>query len=56
MLAEMITGHADAAAEAMPAFSPRIAAWRNARLDAAAAARLSLVIGHRDLLASPKKD
>lgn len=56
MLAEMIEGHAAAAAEALPAFSPRIAAWRHARLDAAAAARLSLVIGHRDFLAIPKKD
>jgi hypothetical protein len=53
MLAEMIEGHAAAAAEALPAFAPRIAAWRKARFAAAAAARLSLVIGHRDLLAIP---
>ncbi len=54
MLAEMIEGHAAAAAEALPAVAPRIAAWRDARLDAVAAARLTLVIGHRDILATPR--
>ncbi|MCU0987185.1 MAG: class I SAM-dependent methyltransferase [Acetobacteraceae bacterium] len=54
MLAEMIEGHAAAAAEALPAFSARIAAWRDARLDAVSAARLTLMIGHRDLLAMPR--
>lgn len=54
MLAEMIEGHASAAAEALPASAGRIAAWRTARLSAVAAARLSLVIGHRDLLATPR--
>lgn len=56
MLAEMVEGHAAAAAEAMPAAAARIAAWRGARLRAVAAARLALVIGHRDLLAIPGKD
>lgn len=56
MLAEMIEGHAAAAAEALPASVARIEAWRSARLTAVAAGTLSLVIGHRDLLAIPKKD
>lgn len=56
MLAEMIEGHAAAAAEALPASFARIEAWRAARLSAVAAGTLSLVIGHRDLLAIPKKD
>jgi hypothetical protein len=56
LLAEMVDGHAGAAAEALPAASDRIAAWRAARLRAIASGRLSLVIGHRDLLALPRKD
>jgi hypothetical protein len=56
MLAEMIEGHAAAASEALPASAWRIEAWRAARLSAVAAGTLSLVIGHRDLLAIPKKD
>jgi hypothetical protein len=56
MLADMVDGHASAAAEALPAASARIAAWRAARLSAVAAGRLGIVIGHRDLLALPGKD
>ncbi len=55
LLAEMIEGHAGAAAEALPASAPRIAAWRDARLHDTSAGRLSLVVGHRDLLALPRK-
>lgn len=54
LLAEMVEGHADAAAEALPAAAARISAWRAARLADAAAGRLALVIGHRDLLALPR--
>jgi len=56
MLADMVDGHANAAAEALPAAAARIAAWRAARLSAVAAGRLGIVIGHRDLLALPRKD
>lgn len=56
LLADMVDGHAGAAAAALPASAARIAAWRSARLEAVAAGRLSLVIGHRDLLALPDKE
>jgi len=56
MLADMVAGHAGAAAEALPRAAPRITAWQAARLRAIGAGRLSLVIGHRDLLALPGKD
>lgn len=56
MLAELVEGHAAAAAEALPAAARRIAPWRDARLSAAAAQRLSVAIGHRDILAIPGRD
>jgi len=54
MLAAMIDGHAEAAAQQAPMLGPRIGAWRAARLAQAARARLSLDIGHQDLLALPR--
>lgn len=56
LLADMVDGHAGAAAEALPAHAGPIHAWADARRRAIAAGRLSLVIGHRDILALPKKD
>ncbi|MCS6921155.1 MAG: class I SAM-dependent methyltransferase [Elioraea sp.] len=53
MLTAMVTGHADAAAAALPAFADRIDAWRERRLAQIARGRLALRIGHRDLLALP---
>ncbi|WP_291295546.1 class I SAM-dependent methyltransferase [Elioraea sp.] len=55
-LADMVEGHAGAAADALPAQAAPIHAWSDARRRAIAAGRLSLVIGHRDILALPKKD
>jgi hypothetical protein len=56
LLTDMVEGHAAAAAEARPRAAARIATWREARLSAIARGRLSLVIGHRDLLALPTED
>jgi hypothetical protein len=55
-LQDLVEGHAGAAAEAMPAAASRIADWRRLRLAPAAAGRLTISIGHRDLLALPAKD
>ncbi|MCS6854662.1 MAG: class I SAM-dependent methyltransferase [Elioraea sp.] len=54
MLAAMVTGHADAAAAALPALADRIETWRERRLRQIARRRLALRIGHRDLLALPR--
>ena len=54
MLRAMVTGHAAAAAAALPAAADRIDAWRERRLDQIARGRLALRIGHRDLLALPR--
>lgn len=53
MLAAMLHGDADAACNADPRGIPRHAAWRQARLRLAGQGRLSLWLGHRDLLAIP---
>lgn len=54
MLTTMVTGHATAAAAALPAFADRIDAWRERRLTQIARGRLALRIGHHDLLALPR--
>lgn len=54
MLTAMVTGHAAAAAAALPAFADRIDAWRERRLAQIGRGRLALRIGHRDLLALPR--
>jgi hypothetical protein len=51
LLAALIAGEAAAATAASLADARAIAAWRDDRLAQAAAGRLSLTIGHRDLLA-----
>ncbi|MCC7272758.1 MAG: class I SAM-dependent methyltransferase [Alphaproteobacteria bacterium] len=51
MLAAMIAGAEAAATEQSPAARGRIAAWAARRRDDLAAGRLSLTVGHRDLLA-----
>jgi len=53
MLAEMIAGHAGAAEEAWPAGALTVARWAARRRAQALARRLSLLVGHRDLLALP---
>ncbi len=53
MLDATIAGIADAAAAARPALSRRVGSWHAARRDAIAARRLTLRVGHRDLLAYP---
>lgn len=54
MLQSMVRGHAGAASRWMPSARGAIAAWQAARLRQAAAGRLSLRVGHRDILALPK--
>lgn|SRR5512145_1366834 len=51
MLAAMIDGLAAAAGEAAPDHAAEIAAWRKRRHDACARASLSMVVGHKDVLA-----
>jgi SAM-dependent methyltransferase len=53
MLAELVHGHADAAALRMPGHRRAIAAWRQARLARIARGQLAIRIGHRDSLALP---
>jgi SAM-dependent methyltransferase len=53
MLQSMVRGHAGAASRWMPSARGAIAAWQAARLRQAAAGRLSLRVGHRDILALP---
>jgi hypothetical protein len=54
MLSDLVTGDAQAAVHAVPVQTPRIAEWRADRLGQAARRRLSLTLGHRDLLAVPR--
>jgi hypothetical protein len=54
MLAEMVHGTAEAAAEMHP-HPPTVAAWRADRLAAAEAGDLALTVGHLDLLAWPRE-
>lgn len=56
MLGAMVDGHADAALQQAPRAGVAIGAWRRARLNEAARGRLSLDIGHLDLLALPRKE
>jgi hypothetical protein len=53
MLRELISTTADAAEATRPASASAIASWRAARLRQAAAERLVVRIGHRDILAFP---
>jgi hypothetical protein len=53
LLAALVAGEAAAARAADPASAQAIARWAERRRGAAAANKLSLVIGHRDLLALP---
>ena len=53
MLQSMVRGHAGAASRWMPSARGAIAAWQAARLRQAASGRLSLRVGHRDILALP---
>ncbi|MCC7425940.1 MAG: class I SAM-dependent methyltransferase [Alphaproteobacteria bacterium] len=53
MLADMIGGHAGAAEEAWPAGAPTIARWAARRRAQALGRRLTLMVGHLDLLALP---
>ncbi len=52
-LAELVTGHATAAAQHDRRGAGRIEEWREARLDQVADRRLNLRVGHRDVLALP---
>lgn len=54
MLAEMVHGTAEAAAEMHP-HPATVAAWRTDRLAAAKAGDLALTVGHLDLLALPRE-
>ncbi|HXP30199.1 MAG TPA: class I SAM-dependent methyltransferase [Stellaceae bacterium] len=53
LLAALVAGEAAAARAADPASAQAIARWAERRRGAAAADKLALVIGHRDLLALP---
>ena len=53
MLTQMVMGHAGAAAAQDIRRSPQIDSWREARLQQVAAQRLSLRVGHQDVLAMP---
>jgi hypothetical protein len=53
LLTALIAGEAGAARDAAPARAARIDAWETARLSFLAEGRLSLTIGHCDLLALP---
>lgn len=53
LLAALIAGEAGAARDAAPTAAPRIDAWEKARRDLLAEGRLSLTVGHCDLLALP---
>ncbi len=55
MLAELVPGHAEAAARAQPRWEATIDAWRNARMHQAVAGRLAIHIGHRDSLGLPPR-
>jgi hypothetical protein len=52
-LAELVAGHAEAAARQDRRGAARVAAWREARLAQVGERRLSVRIGHRDVLAVP---
>lgn len=52
-LAELVIGHAEAAARQDRRGAARIANWREARLAQVAEGRLSVRVGHRDVLAVP---
>jgi hypothetical protein len=54
MLSAMLHGAADAASDALPRHVGRFAAWRQARMRLGDRGRLSLVLGHRDVLAIPR--
>lgn len=56
MLRAMVEGTAAAASAAMPARRETVAGWMEARLRQAMAGRLAIRIGHRDILALPRKD
>lgn len=56
MLGALISGTADAAAGAGPQHAPAVEAWRRARRECAAAGRLAIQIGHRDILAIPRTE
>jgi hypothetical protein len=53
LLAALIAGETSAAREAAPEAAPQIDAWGKARLSLLAERRLSLTVGHCDLLALP---
>lgn len=53
MLHALVDGTAAAAVATAPPHASSIAAWRRDRLDRAAAGRLAVRIGHRDILAIP---
>jgi len=53
LLAALIAGEAGAAREAVPAVADRIDGWEKGRLALLAERRLSLTVGHCDLLALP---
>jgi hypothetical protein len=53
LLAAMISGAASAAAESAPDYAATIAAWRETRESELAAGKLSLTVGHIDILAAP---
>ena len=53
LLAALIAGEAEAAREAAPEAAARIDAWEKTRLSLLAEHRLSLTVGHCDLLALP---
>lgn len=52
----LVRGHSDAAAAACPAAAPAIMAWRARRLRDALRGRLAIRIGHRDILAIPRRE
>jgi hypothetical protein len=53
LLADLVAGEAEAARAARPAVGAAIAAWERRRREELAAGTLSLVVGHRDVLALP---
>lgn len=55
MAAELAMGHANAALAQEKRLAPRVQAWREARLDQAARARLAVRIGHRDVVVLPQR-